>query len=462
MQRISVLVFLWAFFHGWVFSADITVDVSSLKPIHVIDSKFVGVTIDIQRIIHHFKHNDITSKKFINLAKGLLPCYLRVGGGAQKYLTFATHKNQTLTRDDWDKLNIMVKDVGWDLIFGLNLNLRKNGKWDPVDAIQLFQYTIEKGYHVAGWELGNEPDLHHSAISNLSMTSIASDFDILKTILDSIPEIKPYILVGGDFAHRKNIAGFLEGGAGHTVDAVTFHHYYMNGKTAQLDDFYSLDKLNTFEGYVEWAIATSKNYGNKPIWLGETSSGYGGGTPNLADRYVAGFMWLDKLGVSASRGIKGVFRQTLFGGNYALVSDSNIPNPDYWLTVLYKRLVGSPVLTPPNTNNRNIRMYAHCTNRNSDYNYPAGSVTIYMLNVGNTSVTVNLGHKDHLDLYMLTPGSKGGLASQTVKLNEKELFLYHDDQLPPLPGYKTLGDVTLEEHTFGFVVLPSVQASACK
>jgi len=33
-------------------------------------------------------------------------------------------------------------------------------------------------------------------------------------------------------------------------------------------------------------------YSSSPVWLGETSSCWGGGAPDLSDRYVAGFMWV--------------------------------------------------------------------------------------------------------------------------------------------------------------------------
>jgi hypothetical protein len=50
---------------------------------------------------------------------------------------------------------------------------------------------------------------------------------------------------------------------------------------------------------------------------------------------VAGFLWLDKLGVGASQGIDVVVRQSLYGGHYALIKDDLSPTPVSRPTVIY-------------------------------------------------------------------------------------------------------------------------------
>ena len=57
--------------------------------------------------------------------------------------------------EQWDELNQFAELVGWDLIFDLNSLLRENGQWFIWNAKQLMDYTSQKGYKIAGWELGN-------------------------------------------------------------------------------------------------------------------------------------------------------------------------------------------------------------------------------------------------------------------------------------------------------------------
>ena len=79
----------------------------------------------------------------------------------------------------------------------------------------------------------------------------------------------------------------------------------------------------------------------KPLWLGETSSAYSGGAKGISDRYVAGFLWLDKLGLAAYYNYQVVIRQTFFHGCYALIGKDLYPNPDFWISALYKTLVST-------------------------------------------------------------------------------------------------------------------------
>lgn len=137
----------------------------------------------------------------------------------------------------------------------------------------------------------------------------------------------------------------------------------------------------------------------------ETSSAYGGGAPNLSDRFVASFLWLDKLGYSAKSNVQVVIRQTLFGGDYAMVGLDLKPNPDWWISVLFKKLVSGKVLDLQTPNNfGKLRMYAHCAMEQmiSD---PMSSLVIYgvNLNAEESRIYLHIPTKEtHMYAYVLT------------------------------------------------------------
>ena len=67
--------------------------------------------------------------------------------------------------------------------------------------------------------------------------------------------------------------------------------YYANGETTVLPDFFSVTVLDRFlSSAMETRKYVDQNQPNTELWLGETSSTYGGGTPTLSGAYIAGFM----------------------------------------------------------------------------------------------------------------------------------------------------------------------------
>ena len=90
------------------------------------------------------------------------------------------------------------------------------------------------------------------------------------------------------------------------------HHHYGNGATWNLTDFVNVAHLDSLVPYINQSFEITHQYlGNSGSDIsGETSSTSGGGTSNLSSGFVAGFLWLNKLGLSAGSGVRVVARQT--------------------------------------------------------------------------------------------------------------------------------------------------------
>ncbi|KAH9512223.1 hypothetical protein Btru_041172 [Bulinus truncatus] len=466
---------------------DIIVNVS--KSQHTCDKTFLSLTFGVNTVAGNWPRLNLGSLKAQKMAQALSPAFVRIGGTAADLLHFdpsrqpntppktrgqtgkqmqSLHQqNLIFTGERWRDVTRFCENAGWDVIFDFNVFIRKNNRWDPRNAKLLLDYSTANNISVSAFQLGNEPNAYkHKYDRNISPSVLVSDFTSLRNLLNKYPRFKSSGLYGPDvtqlYSHpsaRTYFEEFIRADGCNITDHTTFHQYYLDGKTAILSDFLDAKVMDTLEANLVMAKSIMKLYScARPLALSETSSCYGGGAPGLSDRFAAGFLWLDKLGISALYGVSHVFRQSFIGNFYSLISSNLDPNPDFYLSVLFKRLVDGAVLSvvrKPET----MRVYANCA---SNELYPPGALVIYFVNLRNTSTVLSLSQYTHLtmDLYLLTYGDNEGLRSRYVKLNGKLLEMTGTD-LPHFPPQKIQRNFSIEPLSLGFIVVSDAKVQIC-
>nr|XP_046232066.1 heparanase isoform X1 [Scatophagus argus]XP_046232067.1 heparanase isoform X1 [Scatophagus argus] len=488
-----------------------------------VDPRFLSVTIDASLASEEKFMFLLGSPKIRTLARALTPAFLRFGGTRQDFMVFSPRRHQPhsgstagqpcedLELPSWleDRLKsqwteqqvILMREErqrkyrrvkfteytvdllysftncsGMDLIFGLNALLRTaDNTWNSSNARSLLQYCESRRYRMS-WELGNEPNsFEKKAGIRVDGRQLGQDFVRLREMMSESRLYQSAGLYGPDVGqprdHRTDLLkGFLQTGA-EAVDACTWHHYYVNGRDTSLEDFLDPEVLDTLalktnEVLEEVKLASPR----KPVWLGETSSAYGGGAPGLSDTFAAGFMWLDKLGLAAKLGLDVVMRQVLVGsGSYHLVDDNLDPLPDYWLSVLYKRLVGPEVLRVEAFSDfgrsKRVRLYLHCANRKS---YRRGTVTLLSMNLSEKPASISLPallSSSTVEAFVLQSDQPGeeGLYSRSVTLNGDVLKMVDDKTLPDLKGRRLppAQCLQLPAYSLAFFVLTDAEVAGC-
>ncbi|XP_061720332.1 heparanase-like [Cydia pomonella] len=478
----------------------VTLDEQSVRA--VVSNEFLSVGIDTSEI-EKYDTIDFTKPRFRKLAAALAPARLRLGGTMSDRLIFSKEdaipatscdlpcpKNYSksvcssihilcgkphpffiMTGKKWTEINEFCKATKMRLLFTLNVLLRNESGWYDQNAIELLEYSKQK-YHHIDWQLGNEPNSFHH-VFNISITpqALAQDFKHLRKLLNHY-RYKHSMLVGPDTTRPQEsrpeclryMVDFLSNGSDY-INARSWHQYYLNSRTAKLEDFWNPDTFDLLKSQLKTMHDHTTQYKNIPMWLTETSSSYGGGAPGLSDSYAGSPLWLDKLGLAATYNVTTVVRQSFFGGNYSLVDKQLNPLPDWWVSVIYKRLVGNKVLQVNCKCSRFQRMYAHCTNRK--YTNDTTAVTIFAVNLEMAKAKFLLNgtalHGDNLsiDEYIIHAPSNNR-QSKTILLNGWPL--YYESSMPELePIHIKYGNhISMPPYSIGFWVIRNTSIKVCK
>ncbi|TKS85602.1 Inactive heparanase-2 [Collichthys lucidus] len=197
--------------------------------------------------------------------------------------------------------------------------------------------------------------------------------------------------------------------------------------------------------------------------------------------------WVNTLGMAAMQGIDVVLRHSFFDYGYTHLVDQHFnPLPDYWFSLVFKRLVGPRVLAvrvaglqrkpqPGRVIRDKLRIYAHCTSyykyvrqlRHLGHNYVRGSITIYIINLHRSRKKIKLAgtlRNNTVHQYLLQPYGTDGLRAKHVQLNGEKLLMVDNETFPELKP-KTLRagrTIAMPPMTIGFYVIKNINAYACR
>lgn len=485
---------------------DVEVSLTLDRSVGEVDPRFLSFAVDTAQVVgstfwnpsaeveigagdHPVPPYDFARPRLRQLARELSPAYLRIGGSEADRVYYDMSDaplspppapyRATLTRAQWDGVADFARALDFPILFTLNAGpgpRDANRAWQADQSRVLLEYTKQAGHPVALWELGNEVNgfpVIHGIDFIISGGQLAKDLAVARALVD---EVTPGVPLGAPSSAFWPVAGeflptmreMFEAGGGAYIDVLTWHYYPQQSRRcpvavrrAELDLMYDPEALAEVDRWAEHVEKLRDAFRpGIPAWLGESGNAQCGGEPGISDGFAGGFWWLDQLGRLARRGHRVVVRQTLSGSNYGLLDDATLePRPDYWTSVLHKRLMGTRVLDARAADPQ-VRVYAHCSRGEP-------GVTLAVLNLDRTrsaTLVLDTAGADHARVYELTAKEP---TSPAIALGGTPLALDAQGRLPPLEPRRVDAEgarvrVRFAPGSYGFVTLPGADAAACR
>lgn len=373
---------------------------------------------------------DLSNKRLQNMVAHLSPGILRVGGSLDNFVKYRVGsmseeqcKEKIMFREKgwelclnmtrWDEFNEFARNAGLDVVFGLSYGQIQDGSWDYENPTALLNYSKQKNYTFFGFELGEEMNPNPETVQ---FQNLLSGYTKLRKTLKTLwPNQTPRVIgpcVGMTYENVKNkkqfqfMSEFINASV---VDTLCLHSYNNDGGDNWQKPGFLNQTLKQAKGVLK---ALRNKSSNTPLWCGECGPHNDGGVANVTDRFISSFWYADALGHLASLGLEQFGRQSLVGSNYGLLEmDTFLPNPDFYIAVLWKKLMGTNVLNLEyNNNNDQFHAYAHT------HPTKKGKVGVLVVNPTNQTYKVRFFGEILEEYHLSSPSS---IYSKDVYLNGK-------------------------------------------
>eukprot|EP01038_Epipyxis_sp_PR26KG_P008818 gene8818-11907_t len=425
------------------------------------------------------------------------PTQIRLGGGGSSDFLFTKGLvcdkrvngvvfTDCITANDLDIVMDFITDIGATLVLDFNIRPRlESGEWDSSNTELLLDYLVEKNYKLSGIQLGNEMELFIRQYG-LDQTGYQSGRDMVKfkQILTSYKYANTVVnlpLYGPQYCCDKTVTkdgSFIKDFAAQAkevVAAITLQHYPIH--SCDSFRYFAKDEWSSFVFLATTQDNIASSVGNfpvPPIILTEIASAYAAGCPGLSDRYVDVFPYMYQLSATAKSNIVQLFRQDIYGGNYELVSVVNwwsktkfSLTPDYFVSILWKQLIGNRVLRSVQEQSANFDAHFWCSS--GAWSGTKGVPVLTYVNTNNfaTYVSVPFSVTNRIE-YVLTSTEHQttsveppSLYNTDIYLNGNQMTVQSDGSIPEFPyagKLKTDDRIVVPSYSVGFIVFESIGA----
>ncbi|XP_075210233.1 uncharacterized protein LOC142317560 [Lycorma delicatula] len=448
---------------------EVIINVITRKWTHLLNEKFLSYTLQPHIALEFQEYGPAT----MNMFKGMSPAMLRIGGPEINHMTFITPGNNsdyTVSDEQWKTLNAFAQYTNLDLIICVNPMERVHGVWQSRGALEFIDASDKLG-HDLEWQLGYELQRLRNLSESLTGSELGRDVVRFRKILDSYPRYSKSFIIGPDVVSASNpddvqfVKEYLNE-SGDALSVMTWHPEFSDEARENEDVYHLLSQIQRQLDNVIWARdplkpPSMKQISKKEVWISESNPYENSG--NFSDALTLA----KRLGTAAVLGFPVFMKQ---------ITQNSVrqSTPDFWVSVLYKSLVGRAVLETKLVmgDKNSSHTFAHCTEMSAnniidgDYEYERGAVTIFGVNLANEDIKLNIraSYKDEpVHMYILTAENKKN--DEKIYLNGQLLTLSSEGELPILsPKVKNASRnimIDIPARSVYFLVLPDMKVRQC-